>query len=96
MGTARICLRRASRLTSNQNTDCPNWQPVGNFVVWRGSNLSRSLKRVPHLRSGGWISYPREESRQLIEATGAIDKRYEWNENSSKIPIKKLNKKIIK
>jgi len=34
-----------------------------------------------------------EQSRQLIEASGAIDKRFEWNENKIKTPIKKLKQK---
>jgi len=37
-----------------------------------------------------------EQSRQLIEAQGAIDDRYQWDEEKSKMPIKKKSKRRIK
>lgn len=36
-----------------------------------------------------------EQSRQLIEAHGAIDDRYKWDEEKSKTPKKKAVKKAI-
>ncbi len=37
-----------------------------------------------------------EQSRQLIEAAGVIDRRYDWDENKSKAVVKKTSKKKIK
>ena len=46
----------------------------------------RSAKVVNQLRG--------EQSRQLIEAHGAIDDRYKWDEEKSKTPKKPVANKI--
>ena len=62
-----------------------------------GTSVGMIEQHYSHLDAVKAVNQLRgEQSRQLIEANGAIDKRYEWNENKNKRPIKMLKNKIIK
>jgi len=61
-----------------------------------GTSVGMIEQHYSHLDAVKAVNQLRgEQSRQLIEATGAIDKRFEWNDKNSISSIKK-NMKIKK
>ena len=70
---------------------------IHTLALQMGTSVGMIEQHYSHLDAVKAVNQLRgEQSRQLIEATGAIDKRYEWNEIKNKKPIKTLKKKIIK
>jgi integrase len=59
-----------------------------------GTSVGMIEQHYSHLDAVKAVNQLRgEQSRQLIEAHGAIDDRYKWDEEKSKTPIKKTIKK---
>ena len=64
------------------------------MALQMGTSVSMIEKHYSHLDAVKVVNQLRgEQSRQLIEAHGAIDDRYKWDEEKSKMPIKKTVKK---
>lgn len=65
---------------------------IHTLAIQMGTSVGMIEQHYSHLDAVKAVHQLRgEQSRQLIEATGAIDKRYEWNENNSNT---KKNKKL--
>jgi len=70
---------------------------IHTLSVQMGTSVGMIEKHYSHLDAVKAVNQLRgEQSRQLIEAAGAIDKRYEWDENKSKAAMKKASKKKAK
>ena len=67
---------------------------IHTLALQMGTSVSMIEKHYSHLDAVKAVNQLRgEQSRQLIEAQGAIDDRYQWDEEKSKMPIKKTVKK---
>jgi integrase len=67
---------------------------IHTLALQMGTSVSMIEKHYSHLDAVKAVNQLRgEQSRQLIEAQGAIDDRYQWDEEKSKTPIKKTIKK---
>lgn len=70
---------------------------IHTLALQMGTSVGMIEQHYSHLDAVKAVHQLRgEQSRQLIEAVGAIDKRYEWDEEKSKTPIKKVSKKRVK
>ena len=70
---------------------------IHTLALQMGTSVGMIEQHYSHLDAVKAVHQLRgEQSRQLIEAVGAIDKRYEWDEEKSKTPIKKSTKKRVK
>ena len=68
---------------------------IHTLAVQMGTSVGMIEQHYSHLDAVKAVNQLRgEQSRQLIEATGAIDKRFEWNEKNS-APTNKKKIKII-
>ena len=68
---------------------------IHTLAVQMGTSVGMIEQHYSHLDAVKAVNQLRgEQSRQLIEATGAIDKRFEWNEKNS-APTNKKKTKII-
>ena len=67
---------------------------IHTLALQMGTSVSMIEKHYSHLDAVKAVNQLRgEQSRQLIEAQGAIDDRYQWDEEKSKTPIKKKSKR---
>ena len=67
---------------------------IHTLALQMGTSVSMIEKHYSHLDAVKAVNQLRgEQSRQLIEAQGAIDDRYQWDEEKSKTPVKKKSKK---
>jgi len=67
---------------------------IHTLALQMGTSVSMIEKHYSHLDAVKAVNQLRgEQSRQLIEAHGAIDDRYQWDEEKSKTPMKKTEKK---
>jgi hypothetical protein len=58
---------------------------IHTLAVQMGTSVGMIEQHYSHLDAVKAVNQLRgEQSRQLIEASGAIDKRFDWNENNSK------------
>lgn len=63
---------------------------IHTLALQMGTSVAMIEQHYSHLDAVKAVHQLRgEQSRQLIEAVGAIDKRYEWDKEKSKTPVKK-------
>jgi len=69
---------------------------IHTLALQMGTSVSMIEKHYSHLDAVKAVNQLRgEQSRQLIEAHGAIDDRFKWDETKTKTPIKLSSKKKI-
>lgn len=70
---------------------------IHTLALQMGTSVGMIEQHDSHLDAVKSVNQLRgEQSRQLIEAAGVIDKRYDWDENKSKAGVKKTSKKKAK